>query len=262
VPTTASCDTCHRTTGWIPATFSHTGVTPGSCATCHNGSSAKGKPATHIVTTASCDTCHRTTAWIPATFSHTGVTPGSCATCHNGSSAKGKPATHVPTTLACDSCHRTTAWIPATFSHTSVTPGSCANCHNGSTAKGKPSGHFVTTQACDACHRTTAWTPVSAYSHKSAFYKAHNAGVTCTSCHTTSNEVIAWKFAAYKPDCAGCHAGSFKPDAHTKVSSPKLLYTVAELKDCSGACHQYTNSSMTTVSKSRTGQHRPTSGGF
>jgi hypothetical protein len=143
-----------------------------------------------------------------------------------------------------------------------VTPGTCATCHNGSSAKGKPSGHFVTTQSCDACHRTTAWTPVTTYSHKTAFYKAHNAGVTCASCHTTNNEVIAWKYAAYKPDCAGCHAGNFQPGEHTKVASPKLLYTVAELKDCSGACHQYTNSSMTTISKSRTGQHRPTGGGF
>src|SRR5437899_5723283 len=45
-PTTASCDTCHRTTAWKPATFSHAGVVPGTCATCHNGSRATGKPAT------------------------------------------------------------------------------------------------------------------------------------------------------------------------------------------------------------------------
>lgn len=183
-------------------------------------------------------------------------------TCHNGSAARGKPANHVPTTAACDTCHRTTAWTPATFNHASVTPGSCVTCHNGTTARGKSAGHFVTTRACDSCHRTTAWTPATAYTHQSPFYRPHSSSVTCASCHYTSNEVIPWKFAAYKPDCAGCHASRFKPDAHKKVDSPKILYTVIELKDCSGACHEYTNSTFSTIRRTRTGEHRSTSGGF
>lgn len=259
VPTTASCDTCHRTTGWIPATFSHTGVTAGTCATCHNGNTARGKSSTHVPTTASCDTCHRTAAWIPATFSHASVAPGSCATCHNGSQARGKSATHLPTTASCDVCHRTSAWVPATFSHTGVAPGSCATCHNGTTATGKSASHFVTTQPCDVCHRAgSGWMTISAYAHKTAFYKAHRASVTCTACHTNNNEVIAWRFAGYKPDCAGCHAGEFKQGAHKKVDTPTVYYNVAELKDCSGSCHIYTNTTFTTIKTNRSGQHRPT----
>jgi hypothetical protein len=46
------------------------------------------------------------------------------------------------------------------------------------------------------------------------------------------------------------------------VDSPKILYTVQELQDCSGSCHQYTNSSFTTISKTRTGHHRSTDGSF
>jgi len=47
-------------------------VTPGTCATCHNGTTATGKPAGHFVTTRACDACHSTTRWIPATtYSHT-----------------------------------------------------------------------------------------------------------------------------------------------------------------------------------------------
>jgi hypothetical protein len=165
------------------------------------------------------------------------------------------------TTASCDSCHTTTAWIPATFSHTNVAPGTCATCHNGTQATGKPATHFVTSRACDSCHRTTAWTPVT-YAHVTPFYKPHAAGVTCASCHTTRNEVIAWRFAAYKPDCAGCHAADFKPDPHKKIDTPKLLYTVAELKDCAGSCHVYTDATMTTILKSRTSKHRSTGGGF
>jgi hypothetical protein len=62
---------------------------------------------------------------------------------------------------------------------------------------------------------------------------------------------------AYKPDCAGCHSNQYKSDPHTKYGNVK--YTVGELRNCSGACHVYTSSTLTTISKSRPGpQHRVT----
>ncbi|MEK7237806.1 MAG: hypothetical protein AAB242_14345, partial [Nitrospirota bacterium] len=42
-----ACDSCHRTTGWRPATMNHTAVTATPCATCHNGSISTGIPAGH-----------------------------------------------------------------------------------------------------------------------------------------------------------------------------------------------------------------------
>ncbi len=312
IPTTMSCDSCHKTTGWMSAGFTHQGIAPGTCTKCHNGVQARGKPAGHMPTTSSCDACHKmgaadwvfvnnydhagivsgcanchngvkakgktafhvpttaacetchksTTTFLGTVMNHTGIVNG-CATCHNGTTAMGKPATHVPTTAACETCHKsTTTFVGATFSHTGITTG-CANCHNGTTATGKPAGHFVTTQSCEACHRPgVAWSPVTTYVHKSAFYKPHRAGVLCSSCHTSNNEVIAWRFAGYKPDCAGCHAGDYKPGSHKKVDSPQILYNVMELKDCTGSCHLYTNATFTTISKSRTNQHRSTDGGF
>lgn len=262
IVTMAACDSCHRTSAWIPASFNHASVAPGSCATCHNGSGARGKPANHVVTMASCDSCHRTTGWLPAAFNHASVVPGTCATCHNGSSARGKPTNHVVTSASCDTCHRTTAWLPATFSHATVVAGTCATCHNGTNARGKTTNHFVTTRSCDGCHSTTAWLPVRPYTHLSPYYKPHNSSVTCASCHKTNSESATWTYTAYRPDCAGCHAGNFKPDAHKKVDSPTILYTVAELKDCSGSCHTYTDSTFTTIKKARSGQHRSTDGGF
>jgi hypothetical protein len=242
--------------------FRHQGVAPGTCASCHNGAMADGKPARHVVTSSPCDSCHRTSAWLPAAFNHASVAPGTCATCHNGTTAAGKPAGHMVTSEPCDTCHRTTAWTPATFSHAAVAPGTCASCHNGVNATGMGGGHFVTTRSCDACHNTTAWTPVLIYSHFSPFYRAHNSGVTCTSCHTTNSEVATWPFAAYKPDCAGCHASRFKPDPHKKSELPLILYTVSELRDCSGSCHLYTDSTFTVIKKARSGHHRSTDGGF
>jgi hypothetical protein len=262
VRVTQGCEVCHNTSTFTGARFRHMGVAPGTCATCHNGSTAQAKPGNHVMTSASCDACHRTTAWIPAAFNHANVVPGSCATCHNGSRARGKPANHLVTVAACDSCHRTTAWVPATFSHATVAPGSCATCHNGSGATGKPANHFVTTRACDACHTSTAWLPLRRYTHLSPFYKQHNAGVVCLSCHKSNTEAATWTFATYKPDCAGCHAGRFKPDPHKKVDSPAIFYTVSELRDCSGSCHMYRDATFSVIVKSRSGQHRPTDGGF
>jgi len=148
------------------------------------------------------------------------------------------------------------------FTHTGVTPGACASCHNGTTATGKPATHFVTTRSCDVCHKPTGWTPVMAYRHQSPFYKQHSSSVTCKSCHYANSEVMPWKFAAYKPNCAGCHAAQFQPRVHIKVASPRILYNVIDLKDCSGSCHEYTDSTFKTIKRVRIGQHRPISGGF
>jgi hypothetical protein len=86
--TRTSCDTCHRTTAWIPAQFSHQGTLPGQCQTCHNGSSAMGKSSGHFVTARSCDACHRTLAWVPVQYSHLSTLyhaqpdKTSCTSCH------------------------------------------------------------------------------------------------------------------------------------------------------------------------------------
>ena len=73
---------------------------------------------------------------------------------------------------------------------------------------------------------------------------------------------MTYSSAAYKPDCAGCHAGDFKAGEHKKYTSPTTVYyTVSELRDCAGACHTYTNSSMTTIQTSRPSHHK-TSGGW
>ena len=152
--------------------------------------------------------------------------------------------------------------MPATFSHTNVVPGACNTCHNGSTATGKSAAHFVTTKSCDACHRTTAWLPTTSYSHTAIGFRQHRAGISCSACHTSNNEVIAWRFAAYRPDCAGCHANQFSQDPHKKTESPTIFYNVGELKDCAGSCHIYTNSTFTTIKTSRNAHHRATDGGF
>lgn len=121
IPTTASCDVCHQTSGWEPARMNHSNVASDACATCHNGTYAKGKKSSHVATTASCDTCHLTTAWKPATaMNHSNVASGTCATCHNGTTARGKSSMHISTADSCDTCHRTTGWIPSTMATSTI----------------------------------------------------------------------------------------------------------------------------------------------
>ena len=95
------------------------------------------------------------------------------------------------------------------------------------------------------------------YTHTSGnFPGRHNSSVTCTSCHTANGESVVWPNAAYKPDCAGCHANDFESGPHKKHENPDANYTVSELRDCSGACHIYTNATMTVIKEARPSNHR------
>ncbi|HED17373.1 MAG TPA: hypothetical protein ENI64_11245 [Gammaproteobacteria bacterium] len=253
-----TCDDCHTTVAWKPANVDHGSLT-GSCSTCHNGVQATGKNNTHIQSNNTCDDCHTTVAWKPANFDHNSIT-GSCFTCHNGTTATGKSVTHITSGNTCDDCHTTVAWRPATFDHNAVT-GSCNSCHNGSTATGKSAQHFITSRQCDDCHNNVAWTPVR-YTHTSPNYPGdHRGNLRCIRCHTGNGEAATYT-APYKPDCGGCHAKNYKPGPHPKHENPGVKYTVSELRDCSGSCHVYSDSTLTTRIKTRNSRHRANDGNF
>src|SRR5262249_39984431 len=230
-------DTCHRTSAWTPAGFNHANVVAGTCATCHNGTTATGKPPNHIPTTASCDTCHRTTAWLPTSFNHQGIAAGSCATCHNGTAATGKPASrHVPTTAACDACHTTTtAWlpVPATYAHAGIAAGTCASCHGGTFANidVKTANHITTTASGDARHPSTARKPASSPHPGGAAGSCPTrrtadlatgkpasrhvpTTAACDACHTTTTKWLpvpaTYAHAGIAAgSCSSCHGGTF-----------------------------------------------------
>lgn len=261
IRTTRRCDACHRPEGWSPVLrMDHLEVL-GGCGGCHNGIVAEGKHAGHMQSGNDCASCHDTGRWTHAVFDHGGIT-GGCSACHNGAQATGKPANHVMTASECNGCHSTLAWLPASFDHANVT-GACSGCHNGTNATGKAPSHFVTSEDCATCHTTTAWTP-SSFTHRSPSYPGdHRAALACTACHTGNAQAVPWRFPAYQPDCAGCHADDFKPDSHKKTEVPAtVLYTVGELRNCSGSCHRYTDNTFTTILESRSGQHRVSDGAF
>ena len=271
IPTNAlahpGCDSCHSTQSFSGARFSHTGVASGSCASCHNGYLAPGKPAAHVPTQAACDSCHRSSAWLPATgFNHAGVAPGSCSTCHNGARATGKPANHVPVTVqACDACHKSgfTSWTPAKLhSNVSVTT-QCASCHSGGypAATGKPATpvHNGVTM-CESCHRSTVTWAGAKVDH-STFTTATN----CSSCHNGSaasgqavhahpgggrelqrcHGTTTWLPSRWNHtqvpvagQCSTCHNGSFPPaDGRPARHIPYQTLTGVAITNCD-SCHK------------------------
>jgi len=111
LPNLLSCDTCHRTSTWLPALFAHSGVAAGSCGTCHVGNWATAKPASHMLTNRTCDTCHRgTTSWTPVTYAHVDTI-----------------YSPHPANVLCASCHVTNT-EQVVWKYPNLKPG-CAGCH-------------------------------------------------------------------------------------------------------------------------------------
>jgi len=257
-PTTDVCEDCHATSFWEPVLQMDHSAVLGACISCHDGIRTTGKHPAHIASGDNCDDCHTTSAWRPAVFDHAAVAPGTCASCHDGMTATGKDPQHLQTSASCDLCHSTLAWEPAIFDHSDVAPGSCSSCHDGVTATGQNPGHFQTMRSCDECHDTTFWQP-DLFAHSSPSYPGdHSGGLICTDCHQGNAEPVTWTSPAYQPDCAGCHANDFRSGPHKKHENPDVSYTVAELADCTGSCHIYTDSSLSSISTLRPGpEHSP-----
>lgn len=255
IPTTNHCDDCHTTFTWGEVRFEHSAVS-GACTSCHNDIQAEGKPTMgHPVTTLECDACHNTFTWNSTRFDHSGITQP-CSSCHNGIDARGKDLDHVDTNSECDVCHSTRAWRPASFDHAGITSG-CSDCHNDVQATGVPDGHFMTMQDCNFCHRTTGWRP-DTFRHMSANYPGdHARDLDCTECHPGNSDAVVYTDdPGLAPDCAGCHRSDFRPGEHKQHENPDHNYTVEELANCAGACHVYTDASLTTRKETRNGEHR------
>src|SRR5262249_23510547 len=83
---------CHTPTVAFASTkMNHTGITTG-CATCHNGTTAVGKSATHIPTTASCETCHTPTVTSANNKTNHNALTTRSSTCHLANTTHTPPA--------------------------------------------------------------------------------------------------------------------------------------------------------------------------
>ena len=253
IASTDNCLSCHTSVAWAPVrTVDHAQVI-GTCVSCHNSSTARGKTSRHLPTASPCETCHTTNGWTPARFEHAAVAAHSCLTCHNAVQAIGLPRNHVPTSQSCDSCHGTLTWLPAKLNHSAITAG-CASCHNHSVAVGKNADHMATQRDCALCHSYPDWDAIRFVHTSAAWPGEHQSRLSCTACHTTNSDSIPYPAPASAGTCAGCHTKDFKPQAHPKTAKG-VLYTAAELGNCSGACHLYGDESRSVVIKSIPGPY-------
>ena len=259
--TSNTCQACHTTLAWSPVrTVDHSQVN-GTCASCHNGTVARGKSSAHVASTGGCETCHTTNAWAPARFQHSANMGRACATCHNTVHAIGLPRNHVPIVQGCESCHGTLAWLPAKLDHTSLRSG-CATCHNNVVDIGKPASHMTTQRDCSSCHTYPDW-EASSFKHVTAAWPgAHRAALSCVACHKTNSDQMVYSSPANAGTCAGCHAKDFRGELHSKTAKGEK-YSANELSNCTGACHVYSDSTRSTVVKSIPGpRHRVTDATF
>ena len=259
-----NCSACHALYNFAPIVrMDHTAAN-GTCFSCHNGVVAKGKTPDHIPADNNCDACHTTIAFSPQRMDHAAVTANvkeACRGCHSGVRASAISRSHIPTTAQCGDCHTTLSWSPARFNHSTVS-GPCQSCHNGASAIGKVAGHAATTRDCSTCHRYPHWTPVI-FVHSSGGYPGdHRSAPPCSACHAVSLDQASPQFPAYRPYCAACHANHYKPGGHDKTTGG-VKYTLGELQNCTGACHVYTDATLSTIAKARpAGHHKVTDGAF
>jgi hypothetical protein len=122
-----SCEQCHTTEHWTPATFDHASLpsaTLARCESCH----AAPKDSFHGQTTAACTQCHSPQRWKPSTFNHDRFFSldrdhnATCATCHAGNDL---------TRYTCFGCHEhTPANIRAEHEEEGIRNfDNCVSCH-------------------------------------------------------------------------------------------------------------------------------------
>jgi hypothetical protein len=166
---TKSCDNCHRSSSWLPASWNHAAAA-GICSSCHVSSpevtAPNRKPAGHAATrlknTLECDSCHSYIAWYPNRYKHN--TAAVCSSCHNGVDAIGPTSNHsgfVGWPMECNECHTSTfAWLPALGAkpadHIPYNAGvRCSSCHVGGGVVRGPTLHtYLSGYACTTCHES------------------------------------------------------------------------------------------------------------
>jgi len=207
-----TCQSCHTTVAWQPASFNHNTATQFPLVGAH--------------TTVACSQCH-----INGTFAGT---PTTCESCHLKDFQSTTNPSHVQAGFpqTCQSCHTTVAWQPANFDHNTYTGFpltgahvnvACPLCHIGGKYAGTPSTcygcHLKDYQTaanpnhlqagfptdCTVCHTTTAWLGAK-FNHSTTGFPLTGAhtNVACASCHINGNYNLTTS------TCVSCHLKNYQ----------------------------------------------------
>jgi hypothetical protein len=246
-----TCQTCHTTTAWQPASFDHSTVN---------------FPLTgvHTVPPRQCTDCHLNNNY--------NLTTTTCVSCHLKDFQGTTNPNHVQGGLAqtCELCHNTSAWQPATFDHAksgfpltgnhTVPPRQCADCHvnnnynltntacvschqtdyNHATSP-VPHAGFPTT--CEQCHDTVLWSD-GKFDHSTTGFTLTGMHTVppraCTDCHLNNN------YTLNSAACVTCHLKDFQGTtnpSHVSANFPQTCET----------CHDTSNWTDSTFNHANTG---------
>jgi hypothetical protein len=259
----AACETCHTTTTFKVATYTHTKASAGvmtgkhtklACAACHKPQDAQypGGRGTAIryKVGQTCVSCHAD--------QHRGALGTACETCHSTAEWRTvSRAFHKTASFKLEGRHIDTE---------------CASCHWNGVIKGTPTKcydcHWVRRQDdryqtklgndCEGCHRPTSWTAVT-WNHGAAtgvvLSPVHRTlgcvgchkngsfttgGITCYSCHaedyrsTRSPNHVA---AGMPTTCEMCHRSSHTSWSQASLSHQTFPLTGAHVTTACASCH-------------------------
>lgn len=196
----ATCQTCHSTT----LKAAHAGPTPNygtglSCTECHNDTLSFGKAqAAANWSNNLCDDCHKT---------------GASAVMHSATTA---PLVTASTTAGCTTgtgCHATELHTL----HKSATTCALSGCHDAPNVKPSKKScgtggtcHTTLTGDHEAQHDTAGVIDSGCYGcHFQYLTTEHmKLGLTCATCHQSTNAVVTAAIAAHDRDCMTCHPDS------------------------------------------------------
>jgi NMD protein affecting ribosome stability and mRNA decay len=207
-----SCEGCHNTTAWQPATFDHSksgfpltgahattpcaqchvnnnyNLTNTSCVSCHLKDYQSTNNPNHARQgfAQTCQVCHNTTAWQPAQFDH---------------SKSGFPLTGAHATTPCAQCHLNNNY--------NLTNTACVSCHlkdfQGTTNPNHVQANFP--QTCQQCHNTTDWGNAT-FNHASTGWPLTGSHIStpCLQCHVNGN----YNLTSANTACVSCHLKDYQ----------------------------------------------------
>jgi len=205
-----TCQTCHNTAAWQPATFNHAN---------------SGFPLTGAHATLQCAQCHINNNY--------NITNTTCVSCHlkdfQGTTSPNHVQANFPQT--CQQCHSTTSWGSANWNHSStgfaltgvhatiqcsqchvnnnysLTNTACVSCHLADYQKTTDPNHVTAgfPQTCEQCHNTSGWGNAN-WNHSSTGFALTgvHATIQCSQCHINGNYNLT------NTACVGCHLTDYQ----------------------------------------------------
>jgi len=244
-----TCEVCHSTTAWSPATFDHS-------------KSAFPLTGSHMVPPRQCADCH-----VNNNYS---ITVTTCISCHqNDYNNATTPVPHTGFPTTCEQCHDTVLWTDAKFDHSTtgfpltglhtVPPRACIDCHinnnyglnsaacvtchlkdyQATTNPNHVTGNFP--QTCDTCHSTSTWLNAT-FNHNSTGFPLTGLHTVpprlCTDCHINNN------YGLNSAACVTCHLkdyqGTTNPN-HVTANFPQTCEQCHSTSTWLGATFNHTS---------------------